>query len=112
MYFARFLEGKWVCKIDMASSSEPQTIADCLQMHVVDSITTSTTTSPPEPPRDSEENIILHCNQTLKLQIAIAILNNTHHYKEKLINSVPENPNGGDTFLLIPRPGDEGEFVF
>ena len=53
-----------------------------------------------------DDSVILRCNQTLKLESAIEILNNTDQYK--VINKVPENPKGGDTFLLIPHPGDEG----
>ena len=54
-----------------------------------------------------EDNVILRCNQTLKLEVAIDILNNTDQHK--VINTVPESPKGGDTFLLIPHPGDEGK---
>ena len=50
--------------------------------------------------------VILRCNQTLKLETAIEILNNTDQHK--VIHKVPENPKGGDTFLLIPLNG-EGE---
>jgi len=53
-----------------------------------------------------DDIVILRCNQTLKLETAIEILNNTDQYK--VINKVPENPKGGDTYLLIPhQPGDE-----
>ncbi|XP_002168663.2 uncharacterized protein LOC100199922 [Hydra vulgaris] len=49
--------------------------------------------------------VILRCNQTLKLETAIEILNNTDQYK--VIHKVPENPKGGDTFLLIPLNGED-----
>ena len=54
-----------------------------------------------------DDIVILRCNQTLKLETAIEILNNTDQYK--VINKVPDNPKGGETFLLIPPPGDEGK---
>ena len=54
--------------------------------------------------------VILRCNQTLKLETAIEILNNTDQYK--VINKVPENPKGGDTYLLIPAPNDDGKTFF
>lgn len=58
-----------------------------------------------------DDPVILNCNQTLKLETAVEILNNTDQYK--VINSLPENPKGGDTFLIIPlQPGDEGIFYF
>lgn len=57
-------------------------------------------------PVDVDDPVILRCNQTLKLETAIEILGNTDQHK--VINKVPENPKGGDTFLLIPHPGDEG----
>lgn len=58
-----------------------------------------------------DDPVILNCNQTLKLETAVEILNNTDQYK--VINSLPENPKGGDTFLIIPlQPGDEGIKVF
>ena len=44
-------------------------------------------------------------NQSLKLEIAIEILNNPDQYK--VIESIPDGPEGGDTFLLTPQPGDE-----
>ncbi|XP_057313524.1 uncharacterized protein LOC130654889 [Hydractinia symbiolongicarpus] len=56
-------------------------------------------------PVDVDDPVILRCNQTLKLETAIEILGNTDQHK--VINKVPENPKGGDTFLLIPHPGDE-----
>jgi len=53
--------------------------------------------------------VILRCNQTLKLETAIEILHNTDQYK--VINKVPDNPKGGDTYLLIPAPKDDGRFT-
>ena len=58
-------------------------------------------------PVTEEDPVILRCNQTLKLETAIEVLNNTDQYK--VINKVPESPKGGDTYLLIPHPGDEGK---
>ena len=53
------------------------------------------------------DSVILRCNQTLKLETAIQILNNTDQYK--VLNKVPETPKGGDTYLLIPpSQKDEG----
>lgn len=61
------------------------------------------------PPAQVEsDSVILRCNQTLKLETAIHILNNTDQYK--VLNKVPETPKGGDTYLLIPpSQKDEGK---
>ena len=56
------------------------------------------------------DSVILRCNQTLKLETAIEILNNTDQHK--VINKVPENPKGGDTYLLIPAQKDDGKCYF
>ena len=60
------------------------------------------------PNQGESDSVILRCNQTLKLETAIQILNNTDQYK--VLNKVPETPKGGDTYLLIPlSQKDEGK---
>lgn len=72
----------------------------------IDAITTTVETANVVSVTVEDDPVILRCNQTLKLDTAIEILNNTDQYK--VINKVPDNPKGGDTYLLIPPPGDEG----
>ena len=94
------------------AASQTQTFSDCLEIHIDNNVTTQGIQKPNSVEGDvilhcnqGDSDVILQCNQTLKLEVAVGILNNIHQYKA--IERVPENPKGGDTYLLIPQAGDK-----